>query len=217
MLTKWTAALSIALGTVIGSQGEVLYHEDFEHGYPTGITTVGAWSIGQPGLGSSSAGFAAIGSQVAFWLNDIPSDDVTVDVDFRIATQSWGDFDVFLNSDMQHWPTRGYDIEVNPHASDNPMATINKFGAPGICLASTVNTILAGQEHHLRVQRAGASISVFQDDMQSVFLAASDATWNGGAIGFRLAGGGMVDNIVVSVPEPCALVLLAVALLLRPR
>jgi hypothetical protein len=211
MNRQWLAALPLVLGVVSIVRAEtILYQEDFEDGVADGMTTYGSWDIDW-GLNESSYGYHASGSHSALMLDNIPSDDVAVDVDFRVFAASWGDFDVWLNTDLNFpWPTRGYDAMVNPVGSDNPFAILSDMGE-GTWLDSTLNTIQANETHHLRVEKLGSSILVLQDGQE--ILSATDSTWSGGRIGFRIAGGGVIDNIVVTTPEPTTLAMLALGLL----
>lgn len=205
--------LAVALVGVFAGMAHaaVLFEEDFEDGVANGITTYGNWSIGS-GLNDSSNAFHAVTEDHSVLaLNDVRSDNVAIDVDFVIYTGSWGDFDIWVNAavDQLHLdtPERGYRAMVNPLESDNPYAEM--FEHPGWDhLAETPNTIHAGETHHLRLERNGSLLRLLQDGQE--LMSANDSTYSGGQVCFRLAGGGVIDNIRVT-PEPATLAFLAVA------
>ena len=202
----------------------VLFSEDFEDGVANGLTVRGgAYGIGS-GIGSSK-GFAGLDFHNVMTLDGIPSDHVAVDVDFQINEGTDGDFDTWVNATFDPldgvYPAPGYVAMVNPAGSDNPLATLKRNGPiPGqsdeTLLDQTVNTIGAGEPHHLRVERFGADINVLLDG--NLILSATDSTYAGGEVAFRMFRSGIVDNIVVSVPEPTAAIgLIGAMVLLRRR
>jgi hypothetical protein len=197
------AAMGLGLPVATAS---VLYCEDFEDGTADGMTMYGGWTIGSPGLnGSSLAAYTSGSGQHVLRLDGVPSDNVAVDLDFIINHPN-GDLDIWLNTDVQYyWPTQGYDAMVNPAGSDNPNAELIATGAPDWLLDSTPNTIHTGEEHHLRMEKFGASLRVLLDYQE--ILTATDSTWVGGQIAIRTWSNTIVDNICVSTPEPGTLCL----------
>jgi hypothetical protein len=218
-MKKLIVIMILLLVMSISTNATVIYQENFEDGSADGITIHrGIWSI-STGI-NSNFGFHGNDDQCMFSLNEIPSDNITVDVDFSISDYSYGDFEVWLNAtfdnDLQYIRT-GYQLMVNPKESDNEKADIGRLDnsiSPTI-LTETANVISANEIHHLRVERLGSTINMILDDQP--FLTTEDSTYTGGIIGFRLFKGGMVDNIVVT-PEPATLLLLGIGgLMLRKR
>jgi hypothetical protein len=208
--------VSLFAGSSICQAGN-LYQEDFEDGVPDGLVTCyGSWTIGS-GLAGSAFGYHASGGyHDILAISGVPSSDVIVEVDFSIASAGWGDFDIWLNAgtggDVPVDPWPGYRVMVNPQESDNPDAWIQRSDIlpthtiTGLCM--TPNTIQANERHTLRVHRDGSDILAYLDD--ALIMSASDGTYLDGGLALRLAGGGVIDNILVTtIPEPATLSLLA--------
>ena len=215
-----------AIGITKPTKGDIIYQEDFEDGVADGLTTTGgSWSVCPPGLNGSNFGYHAESWESSFRIDGLPNDNFAMEADFQIANAAVGDFDMWLNTSaapLWSGSDSGYYVMVNPVGSDNPDAWISRRddSGPGMGLASTPNTINAGETRHLRVERTVPEIRVYLDG--DFILSANDATYTTGSQYMRLYGGGVIDNILVTVPapEPATLALLALgglALIRRRR
>ena len=215
--------LTILLFCIGSAQATVVYQEDFEDGYANGITDLtGTWAVAENGLNGSVYGYHGSWGNHIFTLDDVLSNNVAVDADFKISNGETGDFEIWVNAtikdSLMDKIESGYVIKVQPNGGDNWSDVIARIdpGTGGVTLDNNVTgQFLVGSENHLRVERFGDTINVILNG--TPYLNATDSTYQNGSIGFRLFNEGVVDNIVVT-PEPATMVLLGLgALVLRRK
>ena len=202
--------LIIMLFFIGGAQATIIYQENFEDGSADGITVSrGIWTAQTTGLFGSNKGYHSSDQHNIFTLDGLLSNNVAIDADFKIGTQN-GDFEIWVNAtidgSLDDRLESGYKIAVHPTDSDNSADVLARVDSgTGTVLDSHLDDqFVVGSENHLRLERFGNSLNVFLNG--SLYLSATDSTYQNGSIGFRLFGDGVIDNIVVT-PEPTSLLL----------
>lgn len=187
----------------------VLYEEDFSDGAADGITIdSGNYQVIDGVFRQPSCCHAV------FSLDGVPSDNISLELDFLISSPGHGDFDVYLNTVPfeDNLDYNRYQITNAPAGSDGPQSSILSIPGSAV-LDTTPNIINARQMHSLRINRYGSNIDVFLNG--DLFMQTSQATNHGGVIKFRSWDAVSVDNIKVSVhtPEPSSIILMLVGVL----
>ena len=129
------------------------------------------------------------------------SNPVSMSIDFRIDTASYGDFDIYFNAAGPYYSgnpylKNGYRIGVHPSGSDNPNGFICKYiDGVGVTLIEEPNIIQAGSNYTLRVERTSDLIKVFIDN--NLFMQVSDDLYQSGDIVVRTWGSVWWDNFQI--------------------
>ena len=200
VILNFTIGVSLA-ASARGSDGPIIYAEDFEDGsYPGLILVQGTVSLGS-GLNGSSIGLhspSGGGDGTRLRIDLLRSDNFLIEADFQIVSNANGDFNLWVNStEANH--VDGYRGNVNPLGGDNTDALIRLENSNGQLVDGRPQTIGLGETHHLRMLRQGSTVQVFLDGAE--YLSYTDPNpLDAGQMGL-IAGIGhvVIDNVVVRV------------------
>lgn len=209
--------LGFALFLGLSSQAfaGLIYSENFEDGIADGITPIfGNFHIGA-GLRGSTFGYVTpdpISVGQIFRIDNVPSNNVTIEADFLIGNAGFGDFEIGFNSVVDDPVLRGpqgYWVRIHPQGSDSNDGILKiRDGVSEHLVLNTGGIIRANEANSIRVDHIGSSINVFLNS--SLYMSTTDTnnTLAGGSVHVRFFGPGTIDNIrITAVPEPSSFVL----------
>lgn len=117
-------------------------------------------------------------------LKDVTAGDFILDVHVKQTGREYGHRDacVFFGYTS---PTQFYYVHLATKADDHANSVFLVNNAPRVSIAKerTTGTDWTGGPHHIRVQREGAVVTVYFNDMEKPVMRAEDATFAQGGFG----------------------------------